>query len=240
MHNFLIVKTGSTFSSLSERRGDFEDWFLKHLGFASSIVRIVKPHEGDDLPDPHQLSGVLVTGSHAMVTDRDDWSERTAAWLPSVVQAEIPMLAVCYGHQLLAQAMGGVVENNPAGSVFGTIEVKLTESAAHDPLFRGLGPILHLHATHTQSVIKLPPGAVLLAVSESDPHHTFSLGSSAWSLQFHPEFDAEVVRAYIERCSKSLRAEGLDPQSLKRAVKDTPYGEQIMLRFREIVLAKGR
>jgi GMP synthase (glutamine-hydrolysing) len=236
-HDLLIVKTGSTFSSLMERRGDFEDWLVAPLGIDRSRIRIVHPREGDDLPDAGDVSGVIITGSHAMVTDRYDWSDRIAAWLPGVVEAGIPLLGICYGHQLLAVAMGGEADDNPSGSTFGTVEVRFTGAARDDLLLGGLGSVLRVHVTHTQSVLKLPPGAVLLAETDNDPHHAFSIGEAAWSLQFHPEFDADVVEAYIEKCAEHLRGQGQDPEALKKTVEDNPWNEKIMRRFGEIVMA---
>lgn len=236
-HNLLIVKTGSTFTSLCERRGDFEDWIIASLGMDPGLIRVVIPPEGEALPDPDGISGVVITGSHAMVTDSHDWSDRTAAWLPHVVEAGVPLLGICYGHQLLAVAMGGEVGNNPAGSVFGTVEVTLTEAAASDVLLGGLPDVLRVHVTHTQSVLRLPPGATLLASSESDPHCAYSIGSSVWGLQFHPEFDADIVTACTEKCADFLRGEGQDPDLLKGTIENTPFGDKIMRRFGEIVRA---
>ena len=60
----------------------------------------------------------------------------------------------------------------------------------------------------------LPPGARLLASSRGDPHQAFAVGDHAWGVQFHPEFDADVVRAYLEARRDAVRAEGLDPDAL--------------------------
>ncbi len=82
LRTVLIVKMGTTLPSLAKRRGDFDDWIKAPLGLDPNRIRVVKTYEGEELPDPQQLSGIVITGSHAMVTDREDWSERTAAWLP--------------------------------------------------------------------------------------------------------------------------------------------------------------
>jgi GMP synthase (glutamine-hydrolysing) len=236
LRTVLIIKMGTTFPSLAQRRGDFEDWIIHPLRLDSNRIRVVKPYDGEGLPDPHQLSGVVVTGSHTMVTDREGWSEGTAAWLSRVVEDKTPLLGICYGHQLLAHAMGGVVGPNPLGSEFGTIDVRLGEHVSRDSLFAGFPSALRVQVCHAQSVLKLPPGATLLASNDKDPHHAFSIGGAAWGVQFHPEFDADIIKFYIKECTDALRMEGLDPARLLSAAENTPYGEDLLRRFGKIIL----
>jgi GMP synthase (glutamine-hydrolysing) len=226
---------GTTLPSLAKRRGDFDDWVKAPLGIDPDRIRVVKTYEGEELPDPQQLSGILLTGSHAMVTDRQDWSERTADWLPMVVESGTPLLGICYGHQLLAHAMGGQVGVNPLGREFGTVEIQLSEHAARDILFEGFPPIMKVQASHTQSVLALPPGATLLASNSKDNHHAFSIGNAAWGVQFHPEFDADIMGTYVRECSDDLQAEGLNPEGLIEKIINTQFGDDLLRRFGDIV-----
>jgi GMP synthase (glutamine-hydrolysing) len=116
----------------------------------------------------------------------------------------------------------------------GTVEVRVRDSAAGDPLFASLPGALQVQATHQESVTRLPPGARLLAESDGDPHHAFAVGERAWGVQFHPEFDADVMRAYLVERRDLLRAEGIDPDTLLRGVTDTPDGTALLRRFAEI------
>src|SRR3546814_10473402 len=84
--------------------------------------------EGGEPPPPHEaLAGVIVTGSGAMVTQRRDWSEATAAWLREAAHAGVPGFGICYGHQLLAHALRGEVGDNPNGRKLGTVAVDLLD-----------------------------------------------------------------------------------------------------------------
>lgn len=231
VNRFLIVKTGETFPSLALRRGDFDDWIIARLGIDRQTIDVVRPYAGEPLPDPDRISGALITGSHAMVTDHADWSETVAAWIPGVIRADIPLLGICYGHQLLAHAMGGRIGMNRSGSEFGTVEIQLTPEAARDPLFKNLPGRLPVQTSHSQSVLSLPPGAVLLASSAHDPHHAFAISETAWGIQFHPEFDADITGAYIHECADMLRREGQNPGRLFNRISETPVSENILKYF---------
>jgi GMP synthase (glutamine-hydrolysing) len=231
----LIVKAGTTIPSVAARRKDFESWIITAMGLAERQVTVARVREGEPLPPARDFAAAVVTGSSAMVTDREPWSERTAEWLVSAIEQGTPVLGICYGHQLLAHALGGRVDNNPLGRQIGTLDVTLHDAAEHDPLFSGFPNTLHLPVSHRQVVTQLPAGAALLARSERDPHHAFAFGDHAWGVQFHPEFDADIVRGYIDARRDLLAAEGLDPDQLLRNATDTEHGTLLLRRFAQLV-----
>lgn len=231
MTSMLIIKTGSTLPEMKRRWGDFEDWTLAGLELPASAVQVADVTAGAPLPDYAAVQAVVITGSHSMVTEHLDWSERTAAWLKGAVARRLPTLGICYGHQLLAYALGGEVGVNPRGLEYGTFEVNLLEPARQDPLLRGLNNPLPVQLCHAQSVLRLPAGAVRLATNACGAHHAFVLAGNVWGVQFHPEFNAEVVRTYIDDMRAPLLAEKQDPAALWAACADTPAGGEILRRF---------
>ena len=233
----LILKMGSTLPSLRSRKGDFEDWITSGLGLTREQVAVVDVSRGDPLPSLDAYSGILITGSHSMVTDRLEWSERTAAWLTQAVNAGRPVLGICYGHQLLAHALGGEVGDNPEGQELGTVDVELEETAWDDRLLSGLPARIRVHVGHTQSVLRLPPGAVRLASNRWDPNQAVRFSRTAWGVQFHPEFNAEIVREYIEHYRDVLSAEGQDPDRLMNTVTEERIGHTLLRRFAELMRA---
>lgn len=233
MKPLLIVKTGTTLPELRERRGDYEQWFEEGLALERTPLEVAAVYDGDSLPHPDLLGGIVITGSSAMVSEREDWSERTAAWLPGAVMAAVPVLGICYGHQLLAHALGGEVGPNPRGREIGTVEVDLS-AAAGDPLLEDLGDRCSFNATHVESVLRLPPRSIRLAHTASDPNHAFALAGTprrVWGVQFHPEFDDDVIRAYLEARRQILTEEGLDPEALLADARPTPAGSTVLNRF---------
>jgi GMP synthase (glutamine-hydrolysing) len=231
MRRVVVLKTGSTLPELRARRGDYEDWIAAGLGLPHERIQVVPVREAGLPPPPGAPAGVVVTGSSAFVSRREPWSERAADWLREAVAAGTPVLGICYGHQLLAHALGGRVGPNPRGREIGTVEVEVLDAARTDPLFEGLGSPLPMQATHLESVLELPPGARWLAASRGDPHQAFAVGPRAWGVQFHPEFDSDVIRAYLAARREAVRAEGLDPDALEGAVRDSPSGPVLLRRF---------
>lgn len=233
MKPVLIAKLGSTLPSLAQSHGDFEDWIATRLRLLRGQVAVVDPHVAP-LPEPRLFSGVILTGSHSMVTEHEAWSERTARWIPTVMDASTPLLGICYGHQLIACALGGEVGPNPRGREFGTVEIELREAARTDPLFAGLPATLRAHTSHTQSVLCLPPGATWLGSSRRDPHHAYRVGRTTWSVQFHPEFDVLTANAYINQYAEQLCVQGDDPAQLQKSTTETPQAEELLRRFAAI------
>ncbi|MGJ7498772.1 glutamine amidotransferase [Variovorax sp. ZT5P49] len=236
-HPLVIVKLGDTFEALRAQRGDFEHWIADGLDTHALPLLVVDPRRGDALPDPTQVSGAVVTGSHAMVSHREPWSETTAAWLAQLVARDTPVLGICYGHQLLAHALGGEAGDHPQGAEVGTVTVTLDEAAATDQLLRDLPAQFPAHAVHWQSALRLPEGAVRLAGNDHEPVHAFRAGSHAWGVQFHPEFDADVMRGYIDQLAGDLTRAGTDPAALREHVVSTDAAASLLGRFARIVEA---
>ncbi len=199
MTKLTIIKLGETFPDLANRVGDFEDWIARGLGRPAERLDLVDARHGCSLPAPTALSAVVLTGSHRMVTDLEEPGRRVALWLRGIVEAAVPILGICYGHQLLAHAMGGTVGPNPLGPEIGTREIELTAEADTDPLFRNMPSPFLAHCCHEQSVLSPPPGAAVLAANPHDSCHAFRIGTSAWGVQFHPEFTADICGQYLLR-----------------------------------------
>lgn len=228
----VIVQPGHKLPSLADTCGDFSDWMLDGMGRDAEGVRVICPHEGDALPDPGAVGAALVTGSGAMVTDQAGWMGDVAVWLGDLVQRSTPVLGICFGHQLLAHALGGEIADNPRGIEVGTVLTRPTPAAMDDPLFSGWPAQALVQASHQQAVTRLPDGAVSLAASEQDPHHAFRYGKAAWGVQFHPEFDAHIVAAYEQFYGPRLSAEYRSQQRASRA--ESPLARLILRRFSEI------
>lgn len=230
----LILKLGSTLPALADRLGDFEDWIAQALAPAGLPVSTLNAQRNPELPQPSALAGVILTGSNRMVTDREAWSERLRPWLRQLVAQEVPLLALCYGHQLLADAFDGEVQARPQGPEIGTVAIRRLPASDSDPLLHGLPRSFPAHTVHWQSVARIPPQATLLASSDADPHQAYRIGECAWGLQFHPEFSAEAMRFHLQHFRSALHDAGQDTDALLQAVETTTEATGLLLRFAEL------
>ena len=230
MQPFLILQTGQPVASM-RRHGSFAHWIRVAAGLARDEAVVIDVERGDALPPRAGFAGAIVTGSAAMVTERRDWSERSAGWLRDAAHAGLPLLGICYGHQLIAHALGGAVDDNPNGREMGTVRIDLQPDAHDDPLFSGLPASFAAQATHLQSVLTPPPAATVLARNGHDACHAFRWGEAAWGVQFHPEFSAMHMRGYIHARSDALAHEGRCGKRLAREVGAAPHAREILRRF---------
>jgi GMP synthase (glutamine-hydrolysing) len=230
MNTILIVKLGSTYPQLIAKQGDFDEWVVRRLDLPANTVRVVDVVAGEELPQDG-FCGAILTGSHNMVTDKLDWSERTAEWLRGQVEKRTPVLGICYGHQLLAQALGGVAGANPRGREFGNQKIYLNGEAKNDSLFSSMPKIFEGHCCHAQSAIKLPAGAVCLGGNTHDPNHAVRFAGNCWGVQFHPEFDVEATRYYIEQHKDLLAKQRIDTKQLSDAVSPAPESYALITCF---------
>lgn len=140
MSKLYIIKVGTTFAATAQQYGDFDNWTGAVLREAGWEPVVVDAEHGDALPAIETCAAAVVTGSHSMVTDNLPWSVRLEGWLQSLLAANTPILGICYGHQVLAKAAGGQVDNHPGGIEIGTVGINLLPACADDPLFQSLPP----------------------------------------------------------------------------------------------------
>jgi GMP synthase (glutamine-hydrolysing) len=230
-----VLVTGEPVPQARARRGAFADLIRQAaptfgtLRWESHDVRTLEV-----IPDLTEAFAVIVTGSASSVTEALPWKEEVSACLRRLVHAEVPLLGICFGHQLLGHALGGRVDVNPNGREMGTVDLERVE----DDAVCGACGSVQVNSTHVDSVVTLPPGARVLARTRQEPHAAVRFGPSAWGVQYHPELDAEVMRCYFEARRAVLSAEGLDVEAAQRAVRDAPEGARVIERF--LALAEER
>lgn len=145
-----------------------------------------------ELPDTLAFDGGIITGSRASVYWDRPWISKLKTWVGFAIRREMPLLGVCFGHQLLAEVLGGGVEN------MGEYEIgyREVEHEGTSALFQGIDRDFTAFTTHSDRVTRLPPGAELLAKNDYGIHG-FQKGS-VFAVQFHPEYD----RAMAERVTR--------------------------------------
>lgn len=230
----LIFKLGSTFSELSIKIGDFEHWIQDSISYTNYPITILDAKRFPPLPGPSSLAGIILTGSSAMVTDKEEWSKRLKPWLIHCAHKNTPILGICYGHQLLAETFGGKVGNRSSGAEIGTVTITKNKNSEKDKLFKNLPINFTAHTIHWQSISQLPSDAILLASSNLDMYHAYRIGNTVWGVQFHPEFSETAMSFLISEYQSELIKEGKDTQTLLQSITPTKDAENILKNFGEL------
>jgi len=201
-------------------------------------IRHVKDEE---TPNLENYSGMILTGSPSSAYDSDEWIGRLSNLIREAVDRKVPTLGVCFGHQLVAQALGGKVELNPLGWEIGDPEVQLTEAGRNDPIFEGIPDSFRTIQSHRDNVTAPPPGATLLASSPLCSIQSFAIGDFLRTVQFHPEMGPEHLRYILTpRRERILQSSGIDIEEILPEVRDTPDSRKIFRNFEKHFLNARR
>lgn len=192
-----ILKSGQSPELMRAELGDYDDMFERLLagrGFQFDSYHVEAMEFPDDV---HAADGWLITGSkhgvyedHAFIPPLEDFIRRA-------YDAAVPMVGICFGHQIIAQALGGKVIKHPSGWAVGAQDYDFGSDT------------VTLNAWHQDQVVEVPEGAQTLAASEFCQNAGFIYGDKAFSVQPHPEFDDAFIAGLIEH-----RAKGVVPEPL--------------------------
>lgn len=221
----VLAITGDPVPEVTTKRGGFDRILAEAIGDHPAGYRAVDVRE---LPLELEAAAIVISGSAANVPTREAWMLRTEEALRGYVARKVPVLGVCFGHQLLAQALGGEVEPNPLGREMSTVVVERVED---DPLLAGLDRRFYANACHSDTVARIPLGATVLAKNDADANQVLRFAERTYGVQFHPEFDGAIMRNYVISRREALAAEGQDPDALERRAADTPEARKIFDNF---------
>ncbi len=208
-----ILMAGNTLPAIRSRFGEFHQWYQDRTG-RPAHYSVVSIFNGGKLPDWAESDGWIISGASASVYHDLPWLPDAKKGLRVAVEAGHAVLGVCFGHQLLAAALGGQVEPNPLGWELGSSTIELTGAGETEGLFSGFSKRFPVFETHRDVVTGLPNGATVLATGEMGLQ-AFRIGERAYGVQFHPEFDLPIARMYVElRDKEGISASGpLEPKA---------------------------
>ena len=232
MKPLVVLRAGEPMASVLERRGHFSSWIKREVGAAWTGPWLEHDVRTDaPLPLPRSAAGFVITGSSASVTERAPWILRVEEYIRRIHDAAVPLFGICFGHQLVGQALGGEVTKNPRGREIGTVRVRLMPGAAGEPILSGLPTSFTANHTHLDSVTTLPRGARLLAETDLERHAIFAVGPRTKCVQFHPEMDGDAMRGYVSARAQVIASEGGEPHAILASVSDTPDSASTLRNF---------
>lgn len=183
-----ILQTGLCPPDLVGEHGEYDQMcatFLDGNGFEFVSYRVV---ENEFPASVHEADGWLLTGSKHGAYENHSWIPPLEAFLREAHAENVPIVGICFGHQILAQALGGKVEKFSGGWVVGKQSYK----------FNGSDEETELMAWHQDQVVELPPTARVVASSDTCKYAALAYGNTAFTVQPHPEFGLEFVTALFD------------------------------------------
>ena len=208
MPRITILETGLVSAKNRELYGSYPQMFEQMIGAADASVTFntVSVPAGEPLPDVEGLEAILITGSPAGVYDAFDWIAPLEEFVRAAHDRKVPMVGVCFGHQLIAQALGGTVRKSEKGWGIGR---HVYDIAPGNGVIEGTH--IALACSHQDQVITPPAGATAILSSDFTPHAgLLYAGGTTFSVQPHPEFSV----GYALACCEVVRSKGHAPDSL--------------------------
>ncbi|HWB66474.1 MAG TPA: type 1 glutamine amidotransferase [Mycobacteriales bacterium] len=208
--------------------GEEPGWLADWLPARGLTLDVAHPYRDGVVPPLADAAALIVLGGPMGAYDDEaaPWLSEVRSRMREAVTAGLPTLGICLGAQLLAVALGGVVERGAAGPELGLGEVDVPDGDALLPA--GVLPVVQWHY---DTVTELPTDAVLLASSVAYPVQAFRIGECAWGLQFHVEAGPEMVKAWAAEDG----VDGVADPVAAAAGRLAAAGEQIAHRFADLV-----
>jgi GMP synthase-like glutamine amidotransferase len=208
-----LFEAGSYDPDFIGAHGAPSDWFKRFLGRVSDDgleYRVYRAYDGDIPATVDECDGYLITGSPASAMERAPWMLNLGEFCIRAMETR-PVVGICFGHQLLCQALGGEVRAAEVGWGIGVHSYAVTGTADWmDPPM----PDVAMLTSHMDQVTTLPPGAAVLAESAFCPHAILQLGPNAITIQAHPEATRGCFGSVYE-----MRRERYAPGQADRALK---------------------
>lgn len=209
-----ILQTGLAPDILAPQMGDYPDMFARLLeghGFTFRTWRVV---EGQFPASVHDADGWLITGSRHGVYEDHPWIPPLEDFIRAAYDAHVPLVGICFGHQIVAQAMGGKVERYPGGWAVGATDYDFG------------GETLTLNAWHRDQVVEKPANAQVIAANDFCANAALLYDDRALTVQAHPEFRPEFVDGLMQTRGKGLVPDELMAKASARL--DKPLQDKTM------------
>lgn len=211
--------------------GDYDAMFRRLFAAHPEVEVVAYDVVGGEMPDAAvECDAWLTTGSRRSVNDDAPWIRKLEAFVRQLFREEVPFVGVCFGHQLLAKALGGEVSVSPRGWGLGIKEVALRPGELFIPA--GVES-LSIFNSHSEQVTALPEGAEVVGWNEHCPVSVFTLGETMLGIQGHPEIGADYGRALIESRRGGLVPEDVAVEALSslEVSADTEAAVEMILSF---------
>lgn len=203
-----------------EISGDYDDMFRRLFSQHPEVEVVAYDAIGGRLPgDPHEADAWITTGSRHSVNEDETWIRDLEVFVRRVAEAAVPFIGICFGHQLIAKALGGTVVKSDRGWGVGVKEVQVSGEL-------GWGDSYRVLTSHEDQVATLPPGGEILGWNEHCPVSVMGVGSTMLGIQGHPEFESSYSAALMESRRESI-IPGETVDAGMESLADEPDGDRL-------------
>jgi GMP synthase (glutamine-hydrolysing) len=224
MKNILIIDCGETLDPVKSEFGHCVDWISDIAEDTCECkISVNEVYKGEKLTES-QIDGVIITGSAESVYDELPWMLYLERKILEYDFKHIPILGICFGHQLIVKTFGGLVEKNSKGWEIGSSKIHLTEKGRKSDLFRDIPEKFIVYESHQDTATFIPANMSVLAENFFG-NQAVVCNNTTYGIQFHPEFSRDISQAYLNGRMT------LDPKIAYKNVKSSLYGHEVLKNY---------
>ena len=180
---------------MTDQFGTAPDWIMSVLNNTPYNYIWIKSYTGETI-ELNEVDALILTGSPRSVYEELDWMQDLENKIRKLQSMDIPVLGICFGHQLIAKSLGGEVKLNQEGWELGAYPIQLTKHGAKSKILSGISDNDIVYQSHRDCITSLPNGAIELAFNNKGIQ-AFSINKYIYGVQFHPEFSWDVIKKYV-------------------------------------------
>ena len=190
----IVISCGPGLDEIKNEFGHSYQWVQDRCNIDNIIFSQSNAYKGD-FPKLEEGLGWIITGSAKSTYEDLEWIVELEILIKKAYETHKPILGICFGHQLIAQALGGMVEKNKKGWELGSNTITINNKGYLSPIFANILSSDYFYMSHQDIVTTLPKHAIELAYNNMG-NQVYSIGDFIYGVQFHPEFTHAVAKRY--------------------------------------------